>query len=358
MKILLVAHEKDDHAAPVQWALTQAGYQAACWGGVSPQAQEQASLFFNHRPKAVLGTHTLERGDTVWLRQTQEPAPSPPIGEAQRFSRFFDVIACMLEALPVRCINKLSASRLVRNKAVQLHLASQSGLRAPATRLSNAPAAVREFFDQNPDTLICKPFAPHVWQQQDSGEIAIAGTFSLNREELPPDEVLTYAPAIYQKRVSKQFDVRTVLMGRCVYSFALRTPANALDWRFDGAMRHLEVEMITTPPDVENGLLHFAQNAGICFGSADFAVDQNGQWWFLEINEQGQFLWLDEFCPRAALQQKFCAFLTAEEERPESLEARQGNFPSIADYNRAHPQRERRDITTAGPDASYKSMEP
>jgi hypothetical protein len=357
MKILLLAHEKDDHAAPVQWALTQAGYEAACWSGVSPQEQEQASLFFNQQPQVLLGMHALERGDTVWLRQTDEPALHPATAEAQQFSSFSEITAYMLEALPARCINRLSASRLVRNKAVQLHLASQSGLRVPAARMSNAPAAVREFFDANPDTLICKPFAPHVWQQQDSGEIAVAGTFSLNREELPSDEVLTYAPAIYQKKVSKQFDVRTVLMGRCVYSFALHTPGNALDWRFDGAMRHLEVEMIATPRDVENGLLLFAQKAGICFGSADFAVDQNGQWWFLEINEQGQFLWLDEFCPRAALQQKFCAFLTVEEETPESLEATQGGFTSIADYNRAHPQRERRNITKSGPEASYKSME-
>jgi hypothetical protein len=79
-------------------------------------------------------------------------------------------------------------------------------------------------------------------------------------------------------------------------------------------------------------MLEFARKSGICFGSADFAVDKDGQWWFLEINEQGQFLWLDQLNPQARTLEKFCAFITAPEGSTEPLENRQGLFPTFSDY--------------------------
>ena len=363
MKILLLAHERDDHAAPVRWALTQAGYHSECHGGVSAVAGEHASLVFNtgivnSEPAVILGTMAVKRGDTVWFREPNLPVPEPSVSPAAKFLGFWHEIVALLERLPARCINKPSATNLINNKAVQLLLAGKAGLRVPATVMSNAPAAVRKFFDQYPVGAVCKPFVPHIWQRQDSKDTAVAETFPLTREQLPADEVFTYAPAIYQQRIDKQFDVRTVLMGRHIYSFALRTPANSLDWRFDAAISNLDVQIILTPAEVENELLAFAQISGICFGSADFAVDRQGRWWFLEINEQGQFLWLEQYNPQAALLQKFCAFLTADEDAGASLEDRQGLFPSFLDYDKAHPDRETLDIRHATADAPFKSLEP
>jgi hypothetical protein len=365
VKILVMAHPKDDHAAPVRWALEQAGYQTACWSGVSPADQDQASLQVDEQPCIRLGTHRLERDDVLWLRQPDPPTHRSSALEAGAESAalscsdFFESIVYLLETLPVRCINPYSASCLVRNKAVQLQLAGASGLRIPATLMSNSPAAVREFFDQNPDNAICKAFATHVWQQHGSTDVTVTETFSLTRADLPADdEVFTFSPAIYQEKVRKQFDVRMVLMGERVYSFAVRTPANSLDWRHDAALRNVAVERITTPAAVESGILRFAAAAGVCTGSLDFAVDRKGEWWFLEINEQGQFLWLDDFCPGSRLLEKFCAFLTAQQGSRQKLEEREGLFPSIAEYERSRQKEEAPNIARISADAPFKSMEP
>jgi glutathione synthase/RimK-type ligase-like ATP-grasp enzyme len=365
MKIIVLSHPKDDHAAPVVWALAQAGYQAGCWSGVSWTEQEQASLLPGRQPRIFLGPFELETGDAVWLRQPDAPGHGLEVSHAGQqsaasaYSAFFDSVAYMLEAFPVRCVNTYSGSHLVRNKGVQLYLASACGLRVPETLMSNSAPAARHFFDQYPDHAICKPFAGHIWQQQGSEDIAVTETFCLTREQLPSDdEVFTYAPAIYQQMVSKEFDVRVVMMGERIYSFALRTPDNSLDWRYDAAARKLSVEIIRTPPDVEAGLHLFAQKTGSCFGVLDFAVDRSGAWWFLEINEQGQFLWLDRFNAQAGLLEKFCAFLTATPGSGPSLEERQERFPSLAEYERCHPNEEALDITAAVEGADYKSMEP
>jgi hypothetical protein len=225
--------------------------------------------------------------------------------------------------------------------------------------MSNSAAAVRHFFDQYPDNAICKAFATHVWQQQGATDISVTETFSLNRADLPEDdEVFTFAPAIYQEKVKKQFDVRMVLMGERVFSFAVRTPANSLDWRHDAALRRVVVERIATPAAVESGVLRFAAATGVCTGSLDFAVDRNGEWWFLEINEQGQFLWLDDFCPQSGLLEKFCAFLTAPQGSRQTLEERQELFPSSDEYQRSHPKEEALNIASVSADAPFKSLEP
>ena len=357
MKIIVLAHPKDDHAAPICWALEQAGYQTACWTGISSDEHDHASLLVDEQPCISLAALRLERDDVLWLRQADHQAALEKGGPPS--PSFFDELAYMFESLPVRCVNPYSAVRLVRNKAVQLQLAGASGLRIPATLMSNSPAAVREFFDQNPNNAICKPFATHVWQQHGSTDVTVTETFSLNRADLPEDdEIFTYSPAIYQEKVRKEFDVRAVLMGERVYSFAVRTPANSLDWRHDAALRHVTVEPVATPAAVESAILRFAAATGVCTGSLDLAVDRNGEWWFLEINEQGQFLWLDDFCPGSGLLEKFCAFLTAPRGSKQTLEEREGLFPSIAEFEQSRQKEEAPNIATISAEASFKSMEP
>jgi glutathione synthase/RimK-type ligase-like ATP-grasp enzyme len=295
----------------------------------------QATLSFEQGTRVVLGQHIIEPGDVVWIRRPNPPMHNPRVTEADRdfaqteYKWHSHSVLYLLEHLPVRCINPYSASRVVNNKAVQLHLASLCGFNTPASLLSNSPAAVREFLNHSSRRAICKPFYPHVWKKEGGEAVSVTETFEIEAQDLPADEVLTYAPAIYQEMIVKDADVRTVLMGTTLYSFLLRTTINALDWRQEVGQGKATVEPVATPPEVETAVLAFAQKAGIEFGSLDFAVDRDGKWWFLEINEEGQFLWLDGFDSGARIQEKFLAFLTLPKgSTGEAIEAAQSAFPS------------------------------
>ena len=340
MKIIVLAPHDDNHTAPIKWALERAGFPIVCWAGLGWVPEEQASIALADladHDVIRLGPHTVEPGDAIWIRRPEPPQPNPKTAEADKkfasleYRMFYQSIAYLLEKLPVWCINKYSAGRAIIQKAVQLHLARQCGLKIPATMMSNSPAPVRDFFSRGGRT-ICKGFTPHIWQKDGHRSVAITETFELTPEQLPADEVLTYAPAIYQELVPKEFDVRMFLMGNRVYSYALHNPKKALDWRQDCGFGHVKVERIETPPAVEKGVLEFARRADLATGSLDFGVDAQGQWWFLEINEQGQFLWIDQFDRSARLLEKFCAFITAPEGSTKPLEARQDLFPSLAEY--------------------------
>ena len=341
MNIIILAHENDNHAAPVKWAAKQAGYEVACWSGLAWTPEGQASILFNQSTHLSLGINHIEPGDVIWLRRLQQPEHNPAVSEPDRkfaeteYQWFSGSLAYLIETLPVRCINRYSASRFINNKAVQLRLAANCGMNVPATLMSNTPAEVKAFLRQDHGSTNCKPFFPHIWKN-DEGGIAVTETFELTPDMLPSDEALTYAPAIYQQKVVKCDDIRMVLMGNAIYSYSVHTLAGSLDWRYETSIGQVLIEQVKTPPEIENAVLEFARRAGICFGSLDFAVDEQGCWWFLEINEQGQFLWLDLFNPSVNLQQKFLAFLTLPEGASRRLiEERQWIFPSYADYERS-----------------------
>ena len=95
----------------------------------------------------------------------------------------------------------------------------------------------------------------------------------------------------------------------------------------------VRAESLVTPDPIKQQVVAFAQKSGIVFGSFDFAVDRDGGWWFFEVNEQGQFLWLDDLNPELHLQEKFLAFLTSPEGTPaQEIEARAARFPSWQEY--------------------------
>jgi glutathione synthase/RimK-type ligase-like ATP-grasp enzyme len=363
MKILITAPENENHTAPLKWALEQAGYSVDCWAGLGWTEAKQASISLLADTQLKLGCNLVDPGDVIWIRRPVEPRPNPQTAPedakfaANEYRSFYHSLMYLLEALPVRVVNKYTASRFINNKSVQLLLARDCGMNVPRTLMTNSPQAVRKFFYDNPQRMICKTFSTHIWEKEQGGPIVVTETFELSAGRLPSDEVLTYAPAIYQELVVKKFDVRMVLLGAAVYSYSLHNPKGALDWRQDATQGLLKVEPIATPPEVEKSVLAFAAKSGIACGSFDFAIDNQDRWWFLEVNEGGQFLWLDAANSDLHVQEKFLAFLTAPAgSSRQMLEARQSEFPSWSDYL-ASPAKDQQLPEEADPDASYVSVE-
>jgi glutathione synthase/RimK-type ligase-like ATP-grasp enzyme len=362
MKVLITAPENENHTAPLKWALEQAGYSVACWAGLGWTEGKQASISLFEDTQVKLGHHLVEPGDVIWIRRPAQPKSNPQTAPedakfaANEYRSFSDSLIYLLETLPVRVVNRYTASRFINNKSVQLMLARACGMNVPTTLMSNSPPAVRKHFHGN-QRMICKTFSTHIWEKEQGGPIVVTETFELSADRLPSDEVLTYAPAIYQQMVVKKFDVRMVLLGEAVYSYSLHNPKGALDWRHDATQGLLKVEPIATPPEVERSVLAFAVKSGIVCGSFDFAIDSQDRWWFLEINEDGQFLWLDACNAGLHVQEKFLVFLTAPiGASRQMLETRQSEFPSWSDYL-ASPAKDLQLPEEADPDASYVSIE-
>lgn len=81
-----------------------------------------------------------------------------------------------------------------------------------------------------------------------------------------------------------------------------------LDWRaMQGA--NLDIQPYKLPTFIENKLHNLMDKLGIVFGSFDLIVTPDDDYIFLEVNEQGQFLWIEELNPDFKMLDIFINFI-------------------------------------------------
>jgi hypothetical protein len=193
-------------------------------------------------------------------------------------------------------------------KIEQLKAASERGLAIPMTLMGNDPVAIRAFLN-TPGATVYKPFLPAVWRSEHKSYNL--ETSRMRSDLLPPDEVLRQCPCIFQKEVEKLYELRVTIMGSSVFCAKLLTQElkdkNRLDWR----LKSMTVPTVSCelPESIQQKCLSLMEYFGLVFGTFDFIVTPEGEHIFLEINEMGQFLWLEEVCSELPLLDAFSEFL-------------------------------------------------
>lgn len=171
------------------------------------------------------------------------------------------------------------ATRRAENKVLQLRVAVQVGLRIPRTLVSQDPEAIRAFCSRQP--TIVK---------------TLAGAFgvpllahAVRPEVLADDEALRLSPAIYQERIEGRDHLRVHVFGSHIETARLR--CDELDWRVH--LNRTEVESHALPVDVERRLRRFMEIFDLRMGVFDLKIDTHGEIVWLEVNPQGQFLFVE-----------------------------------------------------------------
>ena len=213
----------------------------------------------------------------------------------------------------VRWVNPLGAQTTARNKAVQLRIANSLGLKVPETLMSNNPEKIRYFYEQHKGVVVFKPFYQGIWGEAGQDKYQI--TTKLEAEHLDREDAIRLCPGIYQVQVEKEFELRVVVMGDRLIAAKLDSQISehtGLDWRWDAHFQKMPIEPYTLNTEIQEKILTFMADLGISFGSLDLIVTKNNEIVFLEVNEQGQFLFLEERCPELDILNEFCKFLSSD----------------------------------------------
>ncbi|MGE4349676.1 MAG: hypothetical protein AB7D28_07915 [Candidatus Berkiella sp.] len=118
-------------------------------------------------------------------------------------------------------------------------------------------------------------------------------------------------PGIYQKKIDKLFELRITYFGEQCIAVKINSQKHrngSHDWR-EIPTHELEIEPYPLPQTVNLKCKALMQNLGIVFGCFDFIVTPEGEHIFLEINEQGQFLWIEDLDPTFKMLNTFVNFL-------------------------------------------------
>ena len=85
-------------------------------------------------------------------------------------------------------------------------------------------------------------------------------------------------------------------------------PKGTIDWRI-APTQELHLEPYQLSPATENIIRNYMQQLGIVFGCFDFIVTPENEIYFLEVNQQGQFLWIEDLLPEVRMLDIFVQFI-------------------------------------------------
>ncbi|WP_030417197.1 ATP-grasp ribosomal peptide maturase [Streptomyces sp. NRRL S-1448] len=170
-------------------------------------------------------------------------------------------------------------------KPAQLALAQRLGLTVPSTLVTNDPDEAREFIAVYGQVI----YKTLRWTSYKRDGVPVTGWADpVTAAEI--DDSVRMAPHLFQARVDKVADVRVLVVGGRV--FPVRIDSDLLDWRKDYSA--LSYSVVDLPDHVDKALLACLDRFGLVSGSFDLAVDRAGDYWWLELNPNGQWGWLEE----------------------------------------------------------------
>ncbi|HXU74148.1 MAG TPA: hypothetical protein VN947_32860 [Polyangia bacterium] len=283
--------------------------QLALRGGLSWSTQLDEPALLPTVDGKTVDAKTL---DVMWYRRTS-PKQRLPEGADDAYSSYINasvdrvVEGILLDAFVGRWVSHPVATKLAENKQLQLRAAERAGLRVPATLVSQDPERIRRFCAAYPGAIIKQVASPR--------GIEVAKTAVAGPELLASDEVLALTPSIYQECIAGERHLRISVCGdRCDGALI---EAKELDWRCD---LNIPFSPYRLDGDLEERLRATLRDLSLAMGIFDVKLTDDGEPVFLEINSQGQFLFVEALCG-LPLADHFAAFLVDEAKERHVLSA-------------------------------------
>jgi hypothetical protein len=238
---------------------------------------------------------TLSDVQAVWNRRPGHvfddlPPEERPSMATQKFVT--DQWFAWLESLQlrdgIRWVNHPTANGLMENKLRQLKLATELGFSIPDTLITNNSVEVQSWLSQLDGQAICKAlYSPLIEEPTEDRFI-----FTNLLESVPDDfaESLRVAPAIFQRALLPKADYRVTVVGSRVFAAKVDLSEVILDWRT--AKSDVNFTLYDLPAAVQKQCRQYVAVAGLSFGAIDL-VESNGEFYFLEINPNGEWGWLE-----------------------------------------------------------------
>ncbi len=191
----------------------------------------------------------------------------------------------------------LSKSRSLENarkKMYQLELASRLGLLVPRTIVTNNPGEVIRFYRECNSKIVCKAIY-HEFLDYGDKAFNIQTTLVTDRH-LERIELVKVMPSLFQEYIDKAYELRVTIVGDRLFPVKIdsqNNPLTIVDWRNPACINNLEYSSIKLGRELESTCLEMLDILDLQFGAFDFVVGKNGKTYFLEVNPNGQWYWIE-----------------------------------------------------------------
>jgi hypothetical protein len=319
--ILILTCDEDGPADYVAAKLRQRGADFRRFDPARFPSAAQLSLAYSSSGKdrclLRVGNETIDLSTitAVWNRRPQTPVPHDEIVDKacreylqEECKTFIDDTWDVLECrwLPA----KPQVTRRASLKASQLRAASELGFEVPPTLVTNSPQDFLAFYRQHNGNVVSKLAETSLWRVMPSEFCRY--TEIVSKRDVGHAESVRYGPVIFQAYVPKRLEIRVTAVDRELFAVEIhsqQTNHTRHDWRRYDLYHtpHLPHEL---PQNVRERCLKLVERLGLCYGAIDLILTPDGRYVFLEINPNGQYLWLEEMAGHP-ISDAICDFLAS-----------------------------------------------
>ncbi|HEV7672308.1 MAG TPA: hypothetical protein VGS22_27635 [Thermoanaerobaculia bacterium] len=298
--------------------LRRKGADVFLWQVSDFPSQQTASLSLEEGAEKVaidgLGLELEGPATAIWVRRPRPPRLPEGVVDprdrdfAQRENNIFVGSLQMSVGREALWVNPPGSAGRANLRTEQLRTANAAGFAIPPTLCTNDPEEIRRFFRSYPNGVIYKSFFPAGWSNETG--VAMLFTALVSEEDLPEGPLLRAVPGIFQARIDKAFELRVTAVGNELVAVKIRSQeiaSSLLDWR--AAAEDVPMEPFDLPRPIVAACREVMARLGIVYGAFDLIVTPENDYVFLEVNEMGAFLWLEERLPELGLLDTFCEFL-------------------------------------------------
>lgn len=199
------------------------------------------------------------------------------------YKEIYSQVEGIVESHIATVIEKPSKLRLANNKIYQIQLAKNIGFKTPQSLITNDREVVLKYSKRT--RWIIKPISAGAIKRKND-------TVFLQTELLKENDELhdlSYCPSYFQEYIAKDYEVRLTVVGNKFYSVRIDSP-NQIDWRKSTKNRY---SLIAIPVDIKEMCNALMNKLDLTFGAFDFIV-KNNDYYFLEVNPNGQWQWLEQ----------------------------------------------------------------
>ncbi|WP_433431619.1 ATP-grasp domain-containing protein [Nonomuraea sp. CA-141351] len=222
----------------------------------------------------------------VWYRRINYPQEIPDTGREPIQTEIVDneykatLFGLLATGFTGKWINDPFASVGAENKLIQLMAAKRAGLRIPRTLVTHDPARVRKFCEALDYEVVVKTVKGSARRPL----YAIKAT----EELVAAEDSIRFAPAIYQELVPGTAHIRAHCFGDATHAFEIESAS--LDWRGN---LNVPIKPVALDDRTVAGLQEVLRILGLRMGIFDLKRVGTEEYAWLEVNPQGQFLFLE-----------------------------------------------------------------
>lgn len=202
------------------------------------------------------------------------------------------ILRSLWNALEGRWLNSPFSILRAEDKPRQLAAARRMGLTMPSTLVTNSFDAARAFLADGP--MVAKPLRHALIDDGKVGSVVF--TSRVATLEAADADAVRRAPMILQREIPKRSDVRVIVIDDRVFATKILSQAHdetRVDWR-RGVRLDLVHEAIELPAELIAACISVTRDLGLRFAAIDLVEDEDGQFWFLEANPNGQWAWIEQ----------------------------------------------------------------